>query len=1283
MLTSPSAKSVDYEHELLNENDGIASSIIFSIVQDNHGFLWLGTGYNGVLRYDGKSVVNYLHDEANSDSLPHNNAGNLFLDNNGKLWIGSWGGGLLSYDLQADKFQQYSHSPSDPSSVSSNNVQSIFQDNANRYWIGTYAGGLNQLDANLESFKRHPVSVDNQSGSSSRRIWDIEQSNDDTLWLATDSGVNKLDINTSTFTHYFPSEQTQITEHDRVRRVLAANEEVIFLGTQNGVLRFDSAKKTYQSIHTPEIADIGPIYSIIKTSFDEYWVTSNYGVFSFNEDSVALKKVPLNFDDKCSQTIFEDRQGIIWLSCEGVGLYKITRKSVFNTIPEPGLNSAYALNNALNGDILIGTSQSGILRWDPEARRLSSVFEFPAEQTTISVNFIVQSPQGDIWFADNQSVFRLKPNGQRQEVQALSEVSQSFADIRDIETDELGNLWLVTSEGLYVVDNITNELTYYSVSEISNQNVKKTSSSRLYFGPDEKMWISFGDTIFRSSSALRAFEPLGNSVQGLLSNSVSNLIFSMYIDKNQQLWFGNMLGLYKLDLSSGKRSLVSSFFNERDNQGIRYISQDQAGFLWFVTAVGISRFDPESQETRHFDKRDGLPGSRYFYNPTTGLNDKHIYLSSRDGIFHFDPLAIIEPIANEKTILTNFEVLGSSIRFNLADIIKNGISLDYDQSNIRFEFATLDLLNAQQIQYSYMLEGFDEDWIENGNDSTATYTNLNGGTYTFRVKSKTKQNLWYENELQINLTVATPIWKQNWMFGVYFCIVILGVALYLHRQKQAVIELERQVAEKTADIALESKKLASANRIKSQFLANMSHEIRTPLTTVIGQAEAIICRDIEPDNIYKEVEIIHDSGVYLLALLNDILDVTKIEENKFELEYSPQDIHMLLENINTMFSMQAKVKGLTFSLHENLPRPFVINADGLRLKQILINLLSNAIKFTLQGGVSLHVDYDRAQLKFSVKDTGIGINKAQVEQIFKSFTQGDSSIRRRFGGSGLGLHLSNQLAKLMQGNIDVSSELEKGSTFTFTMPVPDISTDASAVQGTLSFDTLCAEPLFNGNILLAEDHSDNRRLISRLLTKLGLTVYTAKDGFEAINMYEIHKPEVVLMDIQMPNMDGIQAFKELRAVGCETPIIALTANAMQNEVEAYFELGFDGYIQKPIDRHLLITTIATFYNSADQESMNRASSILGNVDMSDLVVQFQESLCKDLEAIQKSVSEADIESIRAKVHKLSGAAQLFGFKELGNYAITVEQKIKAGAASIQEIESELALLLHEIKKSLP
>jgi signal transduction histidine kinase/ligand-binding sensor domain-containing protein/CheY-like chemotaxis protein/HPt (histidine-containing phosphotransfer) domain-containing protein len=1273
----------EYEFELLNENDGFPTSIIFSIIQDEDGFLWFGTGYDGLMRYDGKNVVVFKNDPSQKNTLPNDNAGNLVLDSEGNFWIGSWGGGVIELDSNTGLYTQYQHTVELENTISDNKVQIIFEDDDRVLWFGTFSAGLNSFNTTTQNFKRFPFEDPKNEGVSDKRVWAIEQTQSDKLWIATGFGLNLLDQHTEKVTHFFPEPNELLSDLNRIRNLIKTPDAHLYLGTQNGVVFFDTQASSFKPLVASEQPNLGPIYSMLRTNFGEYWVTSDNGVFAFSDADKTLRKVPLRFDDSCSQSLFQDKQGTIWLSCEGVGVYKITRTNIFKTFDDQTVRNTFALEAANDGSILLGTSQHGLKRWLPETKQLETLGSKNAANNKIGIRFITQTSKGDIWYANAQSLYKLDKNGKQREILPPEIFWDDFENIMDVEKDSQDNIWVGVPGGLFIVNPDTFSFSFIPISELGfPEGITKASLVEVYLAPDNTMWVAINNTLYRWNETQEKLIPLSYPNQKFEYTELYDFIYAIYVDSEERLWISNRTGLYQVDPNSGKRTVFSHYFLEINNSGIRYINEDENGFLWLVTPVGISRLNISNGNLQHFDKRDGLPGSRMFYAPTVRSSDGTIFLSSRVGISYFNPMEVSNRQLADKTLLTGFEVLGSSKNYNIPQIASSGIDLDYDQTNIKFDFATLDLLNARQIQYSYFLEGFDEDWIENGNNSTATYTNLSGGNYAFRVRAKIKEKLFYTEELSVKVNIGIPFWKKWWMFVVYIGFVLLAIYGYLQRQKKAVIELEQQVAKKTADIAQESLKLAAANRIKTQFLANMSHEIRTPLTTVIGQAEAIICRDVKQEDIYSEVEIIHDSSLYLLALLNDILDLTKIEENKFELDYVPQNLHSLLNNINTMFSMQAKVKGLSFSLIENLPTPFIVSIDGLRLKQILINLLSNALKFTLKGHVSLEITLEDDKLVFNVEDSGIGISQDQLEQIFDSFTQGDSSIGRRFGGSGLGLHLSNQLAVLMRGRITVTSKIDKGSAFTFSMPVTLGSKGTEKPQASFDFDRLPSTSLFNGKILLAEDHADNRRLIARLLTKLGLTVYTAVDGFEAIKMYKEHDPQIILMDIQMPRMDGFQAFKALRELGYVKPIIALTANAMTNEVEDYFSFGFDGYIQKPIDRQMLISTIATFFNGKDDDAMSRANSVLRNVDMSDLVSEFKISLLKELEQFIIETDKRDVEGLRVLAHRLSGASHLFGFSLLSQKATTFENKVKKGNQSFEDIQSDLNALIDEIKRIL-
>lgn len=524
--------------------------------------------------------------------------------------------------------------------------------------------------------------------------------------------------------------------------------------------------------------------------------------------------------------------------------------------------------------------------------------------------------------------------------------------------------------------------------------------------------------------------------------------------------------------------------------------------------------------------------------------------------------------------------------------------------------------------------------------------------------------------------------QKNIVIGAVLAVIL--VSFFGYRRvidKQLKAELEVKVKERTEELETVADQLQRANTIKSQFLANMSHEIRTPLTAIIGQSEAIINDDIDAKYLIKEVGIIHSNSLHLLELINNILDLSKIEANKLELELQEHDLHVVLRELANMFTEQAENKGLTFEIRHTLPHPFMLNTDSLRVKQILINLCSNAIKFTPTGSVTISVSINDKELLFEVSDTGIGLSQNQIQRVFESFTQGDNSISRRFGGSGLGLCLSEQLAKLLNGRIEIESVLNQGSTFSFILPVsvPQHINNLEQAQTVSIQSADKVEKVFSGKILLADDHDDNRRLIARFLTSLGLEVVGACDGNEAIEQYLRHRPKVILLDIQMPEMDGIEAFKVLRQKGCSEPIIALTANAMSHEIDHYLELGFTGHLKKPIERQQFISMLDKYF-SIDNNDLNTANDILDNVDMSDLVVQFKSSLELEKQDVILHINNNDLTLLRDLAHRIAGAAQMFGFTLLSEKAIRVECAIKTGATSrVNELTQEF---LNEIDQVL-
>ncbi|EWH07350.1 histidine kinase [Pseudoalteromonas lipolytica SCSIO 04301] len=472
--------------------------------------------------------------------------------------------------------------------------------------------------------------------------------------------------------------------------------------------------------------------------------------------------------------------------------------------------------------------------------------------------------------------------------------------------------------------------------------------------------------------------------------------------------------------------------------------------------------------------------------------------------------------------------------------------------------------------------------------------------------------------------------------------------------------LEQKVQLRTLELEELADELRDANEAKSRFLANISHEIRTPMTSIIGYADGIMLGDIKPHERNHGIGVILQNSRHVLGLINDILDMSKIEANKLEIDLIETDLFATIANIESLIGKQIRDKGLKFSVDYQFPLPDYIVTDPSRLRQILLNLTTNALKFTQVGRITLTVSCENNTLAISVKDTGIGMTDSEQKSLFSAFYQADSSISRQYGGTGLGLNISKSLALKLDGDISVKSYVGSGSEFTLTIAVYTTDNtrwlnDMSEVRlvETSPFSKLDAPENLKGRVLLAEDHPDNRRLFARILERMGLTVTTVENGKDAVQQTLENTFDLILLDIQMPIMDGQEALKMMHATGISVPIIALTANTMKHEVERYMNQGFTDLIAKPIDRNAFSHKIASYLDCdelADIKLPEHEFQLLKDDYIKGLKNQYAD--------MRKQYKKMDIEGLSRNVHMLKGAANMFECETLYIKALAVDSALK-------------------------
>lgn len=422
----------------------------------------------------------------------------------------------------------------------------------------------------------------------------------------------------------------------------------------------------------------------------------------------------------------------------------------------------------------------------------------------------------------------------------------------------------------------------------------------------------------------------------------------------------------------------------------------------------------------------------------------------------------------------------------------------------------------------------------------------------------------------LSILIAPLLWPK--FEGVFQLFVVLSVVVYVvyavvsaNRSVQAAAELRAARSELEAQTAAAQ----AANQAKSAFLAMMSHELRTPMNGVLGMAHALEGTNLDARQ-GRYVQTLLRSGGGLMTTLNDILDLAKIEAGKFDIVARPFDLRQAISRTGDLWSQAAQEKGLAFVCDLDPAVPHWTAGDDARLRQILQNLLSNAVKFTAKGEVRLTVSCaGEGLIDFIVSDTGLGIDEAALPALFQGFSQADSSIARRFAGTGLGLAISRELARLMGGDITVESRLGEGSRFTLRLPLAAVAAEESRSE------TATPGAADEIRVLVVDDNATNQEVARALLEAVGVTVATASSGTEALETLDACAFDVVLMDIHMPGMSGIETLAAIRATGRESlPVVALTADAMAGERERLLALGFDGYLSKPIEPAALVRALA-------------------------------------------------------------------------------------------------------------
>jgi signal transduction histidine kinase/ligand-binding sensor domain-containing protein/DNA-binding response OmpR family regulator len=1222
----------------LDQSKGLSSSKITGIIKEKNGFIWIST-QNGLNRYDGHSVRVYNKRNSNIES---NDISSLYLDSKNRIWFTSYGSGLSLYDQLNDQFKSFKNSAYNKNAIISNKVNTIIENSKGLFWIGTEKG-LCLFDYDLNKFYRY---IYNESQP--LNITSIYEDKKGNLFIGTfRNGLLVFNTKSKVF-EKINNGNNPITSSINV--ITELNSDKILLGTTaSGLLSVDLKTHKVSSFfynNSTLLEKVKIVRSIKKDSKDNLWIgTDGYGLLEVeypNSKEPIVNNYMYNPQSTFSiagnaiYAILEDDDSNMWVGTAWNGISVLDKKNQTEKILSDirGLNPSPVLSIFQNKEhIYLGLDGNGLNIYSKKNNKINLYGKNKIKAKYVQK--IIQTKDENIWlgtFGNGLLKFNQKNKIVKKYTPIFNnETSISFRNVRDIIEDESNNLWIATwGGGLNYFDTKKEEFSRFYLPNNNLVSILKDHN---------KIWItSFGGGLSVFDIQQKEFKNFSFKEKDSTTISSNNL-FSILKDSKGYFWIGTSgAGINRMNPETQKIERFQNFENIK-YKTITSIIEDDENNIWFGSKNGILKYTYSNNTFTSFSDLSG----DFHINSTFKDKEGSLYFGGINGVLKFNPKTLGTTNLQPTVAIRNFKIFNKEVPIGADEILHKNITLtkeitlEHFHNVVTFEFSALKFPMSTNCEYAIQMENFDDDWRTIGKDRTATFTNLSPGTYVFKVKSKELSADWGEHFTSLKINIKKPYWSTWWAYVFYF-VLFLGF-LYLIRKYllawgklKSRFELEKLTHEKDTELY----------NSKQQFFTNISHEIRTPVTLILSSINRLFDNDTIKD--VKQIKASHTirrNSNLLLRLVNELLDVRKLETNDIVLNVSKNEFVCFAKAIYLSFSDIASDRNIKYRFNTDQNSTYLW-FDNNQLEKVIFNLLSNAFKFTNDGGtIELLIETNANDVLLAVKDSGIGLSADDKDKIFNRFYQVKYTHTTNNKGFGLGLSIVKDIVKLHKGNINVSSQLKKGSSFEVKLLKGNahfksndilISSNDLAEKNTLEKLQKKVSNRKNKKetILIVEDHVEIQEALKELLENENYAILQAFNGLEALKLASTSLPDLIISDVMMPEMDGIEFSKKIKlnSLTGHIPLIILTAKTATKDKMQGYETGADEYIIKPYDEDFLKNRIKNLLKGRKLLKQNFVNDKLLNpkeltVNSKDQI--FLENLYKSLEEnLQSNHLKAEI-----------------------------------------------------------